>query len=560
MVGQISRPGRTYSYYQNQYDEVGNRLEARRGDLELDGWFNNLNQLTHLTWGGQLNIIGSVSTTNSYVLVQGLTNAPPFYPNPGTNWLGAATVTAGSNSIPIVASDGTSSNRTNLVVYMPSSNPQVFKYDLNGNLTSDGQRTYQWNAENRLTNIQTSAEAVAAGIEKRESSFTYDGLGRRAQKIDYSGWTGSAYSTTNITRFVWDGWLLLAELDAEDEITTYNVHGLDLSQSLQGAGGIGGLLCSVPSAGAAKCYTFDGNGNVTDVTDDTGDVVAHYEYSPFGRIVEQSGPFADANPWRFSTKYFEDSWGLYYYGHRFYSPEISRWLSRDPIGEEAFLSRYSAAKFAVCSGKNQRDYEACVYSVVDEIRALKEEAYAPRLYRFARNAPVDYSDALGLHCKILLMVGHWGGFVEDWPLSNPDWYRPCHRWGPMSCFTKDAMIQGIQTWQTGKWKIGGWPWFWGYLDPVGPLPPDAPYDSQVLATLAPQMHSAVLTEMQALCAGACCCKTIEVEVQCDLLPIGSTEPPGPGDWWKKYHSPSPVYYNFLYCGQTKIYTCPVSSL
>ena len=30
--------------------------------------------------------------------------------------------------------------------------------------------------------------------------------------------------------------------------------------------------------------------------------------------------------------------GLYYYGHRFYMPELARWASRDPFGELGFAS------------------------------------------------------------------------------------------------------------------------------------------------------------------------------------------------------------------------------
>src|ERR1035437_9271426 len=35
-----------------------------------------------------------------------------------------------------------------------------------------------------------------------------------------------------------------------------------------------------------------------------------------------------------STKYLDKETGLYYYGYRFYSPQLGRWPSRDPIGEK----------------------------------------------------------------------------------------------------------------------------------------------------------------------------------------------------------------------------------
>jgi len=43
---------------------------------------------------------------------------------------------------------------------------------------------------------------------------------------------------------------------------------------------------------------------------------------------------------RFSTKYYDSETGLYYYGYRFYSPTLMRWLNRDPIGENGGLNLY----------------------------------------------------------------------------------------------------------------------------------------------------------------------------------------------------------------------------
>ena len=59
-----------------------------------------------------------------------------------------------------------------------------------------------------------------------------------------------------------------------------------------------------------------------------------YTYDAFGRTISQSGPLADVFRHRFSSKYFDMETGLYYYGRRFYSPVLRRWLNRDPIGEE----------------------------------------------------------------------------------------------------------------------------------------------------------------------------------------------------------------------------------
>ena len=41
-----------------------------------------------------------------------------------------------------------------------------------------------------------------------------------------------------------------------------------------------------------------------------------------------------------SAKYLDDTLGWYYYGYRYYSPELGRWVNRDPIGEKGCANAY----------------------------------------------------------------------------------------------------------------------------------------------------------------------------------------------------------------------------
>jgi RHS repeat-associated protein len=173
--------------------------------------------------------------------------------------------------------------------------------------------------------------------------------------------------------------------------------GQDLSQSLQGAGGIGGLLCVVRN-GEKYFPCFDGNGNISDYVDETGAVVAHREYDPFGRTVASSGPMKDEFHFWFSTKYEEPWWGLYYYGLRFYFPEISRWLSRDPIGEQGGLNLYAYVG------------NSCIHNI-DPIgqRSWTRENYAgPALLN---NNRMDF----------IIWIKH--NFPDDRPLASAQWWQ-----------------------------------------------------------------------------------------------------------------------------------------
>jgi RHS repeat-associated protein len=125
--------------------------------------------------------------------------------------------------------------------------------------------------------------------------------------------------------------------------------GLDLSGSMQGAGGVGGMLCihRVPGTDGSGNRTwtdtfyptYDGNGNVSEYLDKNGAEVAHFEYDPFGRVVHSTGTPA-LFTYRFSTKPLDFETGLYYYLYRYYDPITGRWPSRDPIEEEGGMNLY----------------------------------------------------------------------------------------------------------------------------------------------------------------------------------------------------------------------------
>ena len=104
-----------------------------------------------------------------------------------------------------------------------------------------------------------------------------------------------------------------------------------------------GLCLTQPMAHAMSVqwtdYGYDNNGNVTELYDgDSGEIVGQYEYDPYGNTIKVEGQAARENNIRFSTKEYDSSTGLYYYGYRHYDP-VSRYVGHPetPSGKDGGL-------------------------------------------------------------------------------------------------------------------------------------------------------------------------------------------------------------------------------
>ena len=199
-------------------------------------------------------------------------------------------------------------------------------YSPDGGLVSFGEFDYVYDSASRLTEVWSNGTRV---VENK-----YDALGRRVIKR-----TPDATHT-----FVYDGCLLMVERIERSNGMLEQIDywwGKDLSGTLYDAGGIGGLLYIRKNGCDVYVPLYDGMGNVVQYVDKYGSLVAQYAYDAFGNTVQKSGAKADELKMRFSTRYFDDEAGLYYFGHRFYSPRIARWLTRDPIEEDGGLNLYA---------------------------------------------------------------------------------------------------------------------------------------------------------------------------------------------------------------------------
>ncbi|MEQ8681341.1 MAG: SpvB/TcaC N-terminal domain-containing protein [Cyclobacteriaceae bacterium] len=80
-------------------------------------------------------------------------------------------------------------------------------------------------------------------------------------------------------------------------------------------------------------YHPDHLGSTSYITDITGEVYQHLEYFAFGETFVEEHSNTHRTPYLFNGKELDDETGLYYFGARYYQPEISIWLTVDPLAE-----------------------------------------------------------------------------------------------------------------------------------------------------------------------------------------------------------------------------------
>jgi len=212
-------------------------------------------------------------------------------------------------------------------------------YNPRGDLTCDGKFNYTYDAEDRMT----SAESVTLSSAAVKLTFTYDSESRRTSETVWSGYNTvtMTYATSTTTTFAYNGDEMIAEFDANGHMTESFTWGVDISGTLDGAGGIGGLL-SITTYSATGAITgtyhpfYDGNGNVMGLTDTSNQTVATYTYSAFGSLTAStwSGPAgtSDPNPFHFSTRYQQKLTGILEYPHDHDDePALEIWTTRDKV-------------------------------------------------------------------------------------------------------------------------------------------------------------------------------------------------------------------------------------
>ena len=182
---------------------------------------------------------------------------------------------------------------------------QSIFYDSIGNPTSYYNGT-RWNF------TWANGRTLASASDGTSSlTYTYDANGLRTAKIA-NGITQvynyDNYVSGKLMRMLWGTFL-------ENNIDFfYDVNGAPYAMRYNGT---------------AYYYITNLQGDVMKLVDANGNVVASYEYDPYGKVLSATGPMADANPLRYRGYVYDTETGLYYVSSRYYDPEIGRFISAD---------------------------------------------------------------------------------------------------------------------------------------------------------------------------------------------------------------------------------------
>lgn len=205
-LGKHGSTNRLHEQLLYDYDASGN-LEKRTNDVLVQTFgVNALNQLTTVSRTGNISVAGFTTTNATSVTVKDNSNSAVAATRYADNTFARANVPLlnGNNTFTAVATDASGRGDTNSVtVNLPTS--VSYTYDDNGNLISDGLRTFDFDDENQL---------IRAAASDWETHFIYDGKMRKRVALHYKAstsatndWVTGVTSLSSLLRNDIDTWV-----------------------------------------------------------------------------------------------------------------------------------------------------------------------------------------------------------------------------------------------------------------------------------------------------------------------------------------------------------------
>jgi RHS repeat-associated protein len=242
--------------------------------------YDNAGRLTQLAHGtnGSIENLGYAFTPDNQLSAVSSTSSSPLLP--------ASTTLASADPANRISQSGSDS----------------FTFDAGGEMTSDtnsqGATQYSFDARGRLLQ--------AALPNGQNVTYQYDALGRRISRT-----TGGI-----TTQYLYDGQDVVREINSDGSTVDY-LNGPSIDQKLRQQSSVTG----------AAYFLQDHLGSTIALTNSSGLILERIQYDPFGG---SSG--SALTHYLYAGREFDSATGLLYFRARYYSPQLGRFISEDPLG------------------------------------------------------------------------------------------------------------------------------------------------------------------------------------------------------------------------------------
>lgn len=211
----------------------------------------------------------------------------------------------------------------------------TYEYDINGNLIKKiGKKTEEffYDALNRLTSIIIDNSV--------KLTYSYDSLSRRLTKSLYKK-KSDRWVQIDFSHYIYHGNMEIGAINSNGIMECLRVLNNENPSEI-------GSTVALEIHSKIYAPLHDLQGSIASIVDsETAQIIECYQYSAFGKETifdssqNQIDPLDAMNPYRFSGKRVDNETGLIYFGKRYYSPELGRWISLDRAGFIDGLNRYA---------------------------------------------------------------------------------------------------------------------------------------------------------------------------------------------------------------------------
>jgi RHS repeat-associated protein len=228
-----------------------------------------------------------------------------------------------------------------------------YRYDLHGNMNQMPHLPImQWDFKDQL---QASATQVVTGSTPEKTYYVYDAAGQRVRKVTERAAPEGINPTRMKERIYLGGLEIYRDYNGGGEtvkLERETLHVMDDQQRI-----------ALVETKTLEVKKVEGDNSPTDLNvpliryqlnnhlgsscvevDGAGEVISHEEYHPYGTTAYyavSSEIEVSLKRYRHTGKERDQESGLYYYGARYCSDWLGRWINSDPIGLKGGINSYS---------------------------------------------------------------------------------------------------------------------------------------------------------------------------------------------------------------------------